>query len=199
MPCWSWWVCGQQLCELIQPFEQRQQAVTHFIQGEKAGVGVEAVAIDDPFGPAITDPHMDAIAVSVETEKGAHAVNERRAANGLKPLDVIVAGGAWGRRVVRGEGGWCVGKAGGAWGRRVVHGEGGWCVGKAGGAWGRRVVRGEGGWCVGKAGGAWGRRVVRGEGGWCVGKAGGAWGRRVWDQTRVGACQPGSREEQRPQ
>ncbi|CAI5933408.1 unnamed protein product [Closterium sp. NIES-65] len=81
---------SKELCELIQPFEQRQQAVTQFIQGEKPGVGVEAVAIDDPFGPAITDPHMDAIAVSVETEKGAHAVNERRAANGLKPLDVIV-------------------------------------------------------------------------------------------------------------
>ncbi|CAI7800186.1 unnamed protein product [Closterium sp. NIES-54] len=81
---------SKELCELIQPFEQRQQAVTQFLQGEKAGVRVEAVAIEDPFGPAITDPHMDAIAVSVETEKGAHAVNERRAANGLKALDVVV-------------------------------------------------------------------------------------------------------------
>ncbi|CAI5949811.1 unnamed protein product [Closterium sp. NIES-64] len=103
---------SKELCELIQPFEQRQQAVTQFIQGEKPGVGVEAVAIDDPFGPAITDPHMDAIAVSVETEKGAHAVNERRAANGLKPLDVIVVG-------------WCMWRLGGAWGGWVVRGEGG--------------------------------------------------------------------------
>ncbi|GJP55505.1 hypothetical protein CLOM_g14456 [Closterium sp. NIES-68] len=81
---------SKELCELIQPFEQRQQAVTHFLQGEKPGVRVEAVAIEDPFGPSITDPHMDAIAVSVETEKGGHAVNEKRVANGLKPLDVIV-------------------------------------------------------------------------------------------------------------
>lgn len=81
---------GKELAHLIQPLEERQEAVKQFITHEKPGLCVEVTPIRDPYGPSVTDADLQAIAVSLETERGAHAVNQRRQANGLQPLDVLV-------------------------------------------------------------------------------------------------------------
>lgn len=67
--------------------------------------------IDDPFDFAATDPTLDAVVVSTESDDEYPALNERRRANGLDPLVgvvVPVVRGADGERVsstrvVRGE------------------------------------------------------------------------------------------------
>eukprot|EP01135_Chromosphaera_perkinsii_P003813 Nk52_evm6s256 gene=Nk52_evmTU6s256 len=56
----------------------------------KFNVELSVVEIFDPYGPAATDPQLDAIVVSLETEKGGEAVNRKRAENGLDSLCVEV-------------------------------------------------------------------------------------------------------------
>lgn len=50
----------------------------------------QVVLIDDPFGPAGYDGDLDAIVVSEETRKGGDMVNAKRAAKGLKILEVDI-------------------------------------------------------------------------------------------------------------
>eukprot|EP00271_Cylindrocystis_brebissonii_P017341 TRINITY_DN4482_c0_g1_i1.p1 TRINITY_DN4482_c0_g1~~TRINITY_DN4482_c0_g1_i1.p1 ORF type:complete len:200 (+),score=56.68 TRINITY_DN4482_c0_g1_i1:452-1051(+) len=76
--------------EFMQPFEQRRQAVEAFLKEVKPTLQVEAVPLEDAFGPSITDPDMDAIVVSRETEAGGAAVNAKRAEKGLSHLEVLV-------------------------------------------------------------------------------------------------------------
>lgn len=55
---------------------------------------LKTVRIDDPIGPAGTDPDLNCIVVSKETERGGHYVNEARLKNGLNPLYVhVITGG----------------------------------------------------------------------------------------------------------
>lgn len=49
---------------------------------------VRCVAIDDAFGPTVTDEDIGALVVSGETRGGGWAINERRAARGWAALDV---------------------------------------------------------------------------------------------------------------
>nr|CAB3232481.1 bifunctional coenzyme A synthase [Phallusia mammillata] len=95
------------LSELIKPWEQRKIQVEHFLRdianiyvnqpSEKHPANsklLEIVQIEDPIGPAGTDPNLQCIVVSKETEKGGHVVNEERLKNGLNPLYVhVITGG----------------------------------------------------------------------------------------------------------
>ena len=56
--------------ELIEPIEKRRGYVIDFCKSMKAGVEVDAVKIDDPWGPSIVRKELDAIVVSSETIKG---------------------------------------------------------------------------------------------------------------------------------
>jgi phosphopantetheine adenylyltransferase len=47
------------------------------------------VEILDPFGPTITDPHIDTIVVSGETQSGGKMVNDRRTEMGMKELQIF--------------------------------------------------------------------------------------------------------------
>jgi phosphopantetheine adenylyltransferase len=51
-------------------------------------IRIECVEIQDPFGPTITDENVDALVVSGETRSGGKAVNDKRAAQGWKQLEV---------------------------------------------------------------------------------------------------------------
>ena len=52
---------------------------------------LQIVPIDDPFGPTITDPDIDAIIGSTEvsTLKGCLAVNTKREERGMTPLHIV--------------------------------------------------------------------------------------------------------------
>ena len=53
---------------------------------------LEIARITDPIGPSSTDPDLQCIAVSKETEKGGEIVNKARLENGLNLLHVHLIG-----------------------------------------------------------------------------------------------------------
>ncbi|AWX32268.1 phosphopantetheine adenylyltransferase [Methanosphaera sp. BMS] len=57
---------------------------------EKYDTNYEIKEINDVYGSADTDPDLDAIVVSHETETTALDINNIRVNNGLNPLDIIV-------------------------------------------------------------------------------------------------------------
>ncbi|VDK75973.1 unnamed protein product [Litomosoides sigmodontis] len=77
------------LWELMEPFEKRAKAVQEFVEDISCSVRCEVHPIVDPYGPSIIDPTLKAIVVSNETEKGGHAVNDRRKERSLPALDLI--------------------------------------------------------------------------------------------------------------
>lgn len=62
----------------MESFEKRAKAVQEFVEDISCSVRCEVHPIMDPYGPSIVDPDLKAIIVSNETEKGGHAVNDRR-------------------------------------------------------------------------------------------------------------------------
>lgn len=52
-------------------------------------IQVQCVRIHDPFGPTITVEDIDALIVSAETRSGGQAVNEKRAEQGWRALEVF--------------------------------------------------------------------------------------------------------------
>lgn len=76
--------------ELITSFDVRQNAVSTFIRSIKPRLQLVLPELSDPFGPAITDPEIEAIVVSSETIRGAFKINAIRAERGMRPLAVLV-------------------------------------------------------------------------------------------------------------
>ena len=66
------------LNELILPTDVRINGVLDLLQDIAPQLEHRVVPISDPYGPSITDPHIEAIVVSEETLKGGHMVNEER-------------------------------------------------------------------------------------------------------------------------
>lgn len=54
-----------------------------------SGLVVEAVEINDPFGPTITNEAISALVVSAESAKGGEAVNGKRVEMGWRVLEVF--------------------------------------------------------------------------------------------------------------
>ena len=65
--------------------------VDDFLQSIKPGVCYEVSALQDGFGPAITDRALRAILVSEETKKGGELCNDKRAeaTPPMTPLAVV--------------------------------------------------------------------------------------------------------------
>jgi pantetheine-phosphate adenylyltransferase len=58
--------------ELINPINERIQQVQEYLNNVKRGLTYDVVPINDPYGPTITDPTIDALVVSKETLKGGY-------------------------------------------------------------------------------------------------------------------------------
>lgn len=84
----STFITHKTAAEQIEPYEQRAQSVKDFLQARD--VSFEVVPLTDPFGPTLTDPTIDAIAVTEETVTGAQAINQRRNQIGMSTLPVHV-------------------------------------------------------------------------------------------------------------
>ncbi|KAJ3644954.1 hypothetical protein Zmor_022650 [Zophobas morio] len=80
---------GKVLWELIEDLNVRIHNVQNFLSDVCAELYYSVVPISDPFGPSITDPTMEMIAVSDETVKGGHKINEIREKNNLNKLDIF--------------------------------------------------------------------------------------------------------------
>ena len=75
--------CTLPVSSSTQQQQQRQQQLT-------ARLHLDIHQLQEPFGPAIVDPDIDAIAVSSETFTGACKINEIRQAKGMRCLDILV-------------------------------------------------------------------------------------------------------------
>ena len=60
-----------------------------FVKFANPRLELKLVTIDDPFGPSITDPALEAVTASTETLRGCRLINEKRAVAGLKPLVIV--------------------------------------------------------------------------------------------------------------
>ena len=56
----------------------RIQSVVQFIETVRPQIAHRVVPIEDMFGPTITDPDLECIVVSAETQKGGEMVNQER-------------------------------------------------------------------------------------------------------------------------
>jgi phosphopantetheine adenylyltransferase len=56
---------------------------------KQAGITIECVEIQDPYGPTITDETITALAVSGETRSGGAAVNAKREEKGWRSLEIF--------------------------------------------------------------------------------------------------------------
>jgi len=75
----------------VPPFEERRRRVRAELDRlDRWGRDVAFHELEEPLGTAGTDPTLDALVVSPETEPEIAAINERRRANGLAPIEPIV-------------------------------------------------------------------------------------------------------------
>jgi cytidyltransferase-like protein len=75
---------------LIETLEIRKRKVTEYLTCIRPGLALDVIAIDDPFGPAITSSVISGIIVSTETIAGAMKINDIRRERDLKPLKIYV-------------------------------------------------------------------------------------------------------------
>jgi len=73
----------------VQPLGQRLGRLLETVFTEFGEERVEAVVIRDPYGPAISDPELEAIVVSPETRARAEEINRIRRERGLKELEIL--------------------------------------------------------------------------------------------------------------
>jgi phosphopantetheine adenylyltransferase/dephospho-CoA kinase len=78
------------LRELMQPVDLRMALVDDFLHSIKPSLTYEVAALQDGFGPAVTDRALEAIVVSEETKKGGEMCNEKRSQASMAPLAVVV-------------------------------------------------------------------------------------------------------------
>jgi pantetheine-phosphate adenylyltransferase len=78
--------------EKIQPYSVRKKQLTEYIKStlQISPDRFSIIQLTDPFGPAITEPNLEAHVSSVETHFGALKINEYRVKNGLKPLVLVI-------------------------------------------------------------------------------------------------------------
>jgi len=75
----------------ISRFEERSKAVKDFMQLVKPSLLLDMVELQDPYGPTITDPNVDALMVSSETTAGAFKINDIRKSKGMTALALLVS------------------------------------------------------------------------------------------------------------
>ena len=72
----------------IEPCSKRMSELEEFLQKFDSKYTVKR--LEEPYGPTINDPQIDAIVVSRETEPVAHKINEIRQGKGINPLKIFV-------------------------------------------------------------------------------------------------------------
>jgi pantetheine-phosphate adenylyltransferase len=78
------------LATMIYSFDERKASVMSFLRQTKPQLSVEVVPLEDPFGPTVTDPLIEALVVSSETMSGVGKINAIRGQQGFAPLSALV-------------------------------------------------------------------------------------------------------------
>lgn len=87
--CTDWISREKGFSSSLQPFKQRTLAVKRFLKINSLGQKTQIFKLNDPFGPAIKQ-NFDAVAATEESFKGVQQLNQRRKAQGKKPLPVFL-------------------------------------------------------------------------------------------------------------
>ena len=74
----------------VRPFSVRLANLRNLLSLIAPDKDVVYAEIHDPYGPAVTDPRLEAIVASIETASRAIAINEERAKRGLRPMELVV-------------------------------------------------------------------------------------------------------------
>ncbi|MBS7605274.1 MAG: phosphopantetheine adenylyltransferase [Candidatus Bathyarchaeia archaeon] len=74
----------------IAPYKDRLRNLTRFLESLGVLNRAKIVPLNDPYGPALSNPKIEGIVVSRETETRAKEINVLREKRGLKPLKIIV-------------------------------------------------------------------------------------------------------------
>lgn len=77
--------------DMIHPYADRYEQVHDYVSVVKPDLrAIDIVELSDPFGPALSDPAVEAIVVSSETVAGANKINSLRKEKGFCELKVVV-------------------------------------------------------------------------------------------------------------
>jgi pantetheine-phosphate adenylyltransferase len=77
---------------VVAMYEERLKDLRNFLKKEGVLDRAKIVPLDTPFGITLSTTIADALIVSKETEPVGLVINEKRAANGLRPLELVVIG-----------------------------------------------------------------------------------------------------------
>jgi phosphopantetheine adenylyltransferase len=81
---------NKQYANVLESYEVREENVRRFLTTISPHTIKNIFLLNDPFGPTITDPQLDALILSKETEKAITSINDKRSIQSLKPLIPIV-------------------------------------------------------------------------------------------------------------
>ena len=85
-------LANKEFKEKIKPYSTRLTQLEQYIEQSllipKSDYAI--LPLKDPFGPAITNQHLQAHISSMETYQGAVRINQKRIENGLTPLILII-------------------------------------------------------------------------------------------------------------
>jgi pantetheine-phosphate adenylyltransferase len=73
-----------------QPFEERERDIRNFLSERGWLDRARIVRLDDPYGPTVEDPTIEALVVSPSTSHRAVEINAKRVERNMKPLEVVV-------------------------------------------------------------------------------------------------------------
>ncbi|MEM4356379.1 MAG: phosphopantetheine adenylyltransferase [Candidatus Nitrosocaldus sp.] len=75
---------------IVNDYSRRVRNLSSMLVSRYPSRRFDIIMLDDEFGPTVTDPSIEAIVVSKETEHKCKKLNEIREAKGMKPLHIIV-------------------------------------------------------------------------------------------------------------
>ncbi len=80
---------GKSLVHQIESFETREQALKNFLEKNSWLSRTVLIPITSKYGSTLTDPTIEAIVVSPETEKIAHEIQNERVQKGLSSMEIV--------------------------------------------------------------------------------------------------------------
>lgn len=82
-------VSSQKKPHPIDAYQVRKKDLVDFLRELDVFKRTKIVTLNDPWGPTITDPTIEALVASEETKNTIKKINEIRISSGLKPLELI--------------------------------------------------------------------------------------------------------------
>jgi pantetheine-phosphate adenylyltransferase len=80
---------SKKFAEFIEPFEIRKKNLLKYMRSQNDKLDYQVFRLNDPYGPAIIDPEIEAMIVSDETSKSAEKCNVIRIEKKMPILQIV--------------------------------------------------------------------------------------------------------------